>query len=109
MKVTVGICTKNRKQKLQRCLNALAKQSRSIDQLIVLEDTTDQQNFSQSSVQKMFPRLKKTQIKYDTVKFSNIAKSRTALLNMVKDGILIFVDDDVVVTNTSIQKVKTFF
>jgi GT2 family glycosyltransferase len=109
MKVTVGICTKNRKQKLLRCLTALAKQSDSIDQLIILEDTTDQQNFSQSSVQKMFPRLKKTQIKYDTVKFSNIAKSRTALLNMVKNGMLIFIDDDVVVTNNSLQKVKKFF
>jgi len=109
MKLTVGICTKDRSQKLRQCLSSLKKQSQYIDQLIVLEDTSNQHNFSQLSLQKFLGDLKKTRVIYRSVRFSNIAISRTKMVQMVQDGVLLSVDDDVVIGDNAIKKVKSFF
>lgn len=109
MKLTVGICTKDRDQKLGQCLEALKKQCQYIDRLIVVEDISQQQHLSLQLLQKFFGKLSHVILEYRTVKFSNIARSRTKLISMVKDDILVFIDDDVFVGNESLKKVKQFF
>lgn len=109
MKITVGICSKGRESKLIRCLDGLKKQSKFIDRIILIEDISVEQHFDRHRLQSFFKNQENIEFTYNSVRFLNIAKSRQEVLKSVSSGILIFIDNDIVVPNGVIKKVNDFF
>lgn len=100
--VTIVICTMDRPQLLFRCLQKLLKQTNYFTDVLVVEDVTLNQSLSLPKLKKLF-RSHQINCHYQAVKFTNIAKSRQKALELVKNGILIFIDDDVIIGRNSLR------
>lgn len=109
MKLTVGICTKDRGVFLRECLERIAEYSEWVSTVIVVEDISHSQSFSQEELEKIFESSKNTQCLYFSVSFSRIAESRQFLLERAKDDLLLFLDDDVLVGQNALEKAHRFF
>jgi GT2 family glycosyltransferase len=106
--VAVGICTKNRKESLVKCLTSLRGEMKLINKIIVVEDVSDGQFFDLQSLKKVID-FRHVECIYKPVKYCNIAKSRQEIIDAVHQGILIFSDDDIVIEKNTIKKTIQFF
>ncbi len=102
--LTVGICTRNRQDKCLSLLESLEKNEKIIGNIaiVVVEDTSDNQHFSQQSIQKIFKSSNQVKIIYKNVKYQNVSKSRNLILKTANSKFLIFIDDDVCLAKNSI-------
>lgn len=108
LSLSIGILTKNRKNKFLTCILSLKKQRQYIDEIIVLEDREIHipRYCSSSLLRKFFP---KSTVNYEYVSFSNIAKSRNEIKKRCTKDILLFIDDDVIVNHNSLTHVVNLF
>ncbi len=106
-KISVLIITKDRPNKVKRLIECLNKQTRYPDELILVEDTLDQKNFSQTILSGLANNQYKT--KYLSIKARNFSKSRNLSLNYSKGSLLFFIDDDVTIPPDFIQNTIIFF
>lgn len=109
MEVSIAICTRNRQEKLERCLDSLTTQLKYFSELIVIEDTTDNILYSQEKLRRKVGRSSKIKLQYYQVQFGSIPRSRNLALQATTGDILIFIDDDVIASSESIRQVSDFF
>jgi GT2 family glycosyltransferase len=107
--ITIAICSKDRESQLTRCLFRLKKEKKYFDRLLLVEDISDQQLFTVSKLKKIFGNSENITLRYIPVRYANIAQSRQKALDLTPKGVLIFIDDDVLLSKGSVQKVKNFF
>ena len=105
--LAVLICTSNRRDSLQTCLKSLSAQTIFPDHLIVIEKIIDKQTISLSSLKKLFKN--KVKIDYKKITEGNISVSRNIALSLVKEDIILFVDDDVILERQYLEKLLKIY
>jgi glycosyltransferase involved in cell wall biosynthesis len=94
MNISCVIITKNRSRQLKDCIAHLLNQQVLPKEIVVIEDVTDNQFFSSSSLRKYVSKT--IDVQYKKVKNGNYAVSRNSGLNAARSEIILFVDDDVI-------------
>ena len=99
-KVSVLIITRDRLLLLKRCLESLVRQSKLINQIVVVD------NGSRTAVKKIIPRFKKY-FKITCVKEFHQGESfaRNKALKFARGGILVFIDDDCIADRNWLKEI----
>lgn len=104
LKTDILIVTKDRPFLLRACLNSLKKQSFLPNRVIVVD------NSFKGSAKKIIADFKNNfKIEYSLEKKHGEAFARNKALKLVKEDILVFIDDDCVADNNWLKNVVNFF
>jgi len=101
MKTSILICSRNREEKLIRCLSSIKKQTVLPDELVLVEDVAENKFFSQRKLEKFFNG--KLKCLYTSIKNGNYAISRNLSIRKASGDILISIDDDVTIEKQSVH------
>ena len=107
MKLSILICTKDRKTQFLECLRSIAEQTRLPEEIIVIEEASAKSFFSQKFIEDYFHN--KVSCKYFQIKSLNIAVSRNLAVKAATYEILLFVDDDVTLSKDYCQKLINIY
>jgi glycosyltransferase involved in cell wall biosynthesis len=103
--ITVAICTRNRPQLVRALLDQLENQTIEPNQIMVVENTVENQFLSQDFLEKKF-LSKKIKKLYFSVVGKNVAVSRNIVLKKISTDIALFLDDDVLIPKDFLLKIK---
>jgi glycosyltransferase involved in cell wall biosynthesis len=101
--ISVLIITKDRPRLLKNVLNQIRIQTFLPDELIIVENTKDNKYFTKDIIYKHIHR--RIKVKYFEVKKNNYAISRNIALSNARSEIIIFLDDDVIITKNLFKKI----
>lgn len=107
MITSVAVCTKSNVTKhVDKYLKKISDQLSIRDELIIVEDTSDYQQYTLLKLKQLFNNSHG--IIYKKVHHSRIGYSRNLAVNCARGKILIFIDDDILIHDRYIQYVKKF-
>lgn len=101
--ITLAICTRNRQNLLRNLLDQVAALQPLPDELIVVENITENQFVSLPFLRRFFEKYS-VKVKYFTTRGKNVAVSRNIVLKKVTSDILLSVDDDVFLFKKTIDE-----
>jgi glycosyltransferase involved in cell wall biosynthesis len=103
MKICVIICTKDRPKDMTSLLDSFLKQSRKVDQIIIVDG-------SDNPISKIINDYSSLPIKYETLRPPGLTKQRNHGINFVNDDmdIIGFLDDDIVLEEKSFEELEKF-
>jgi GT2 family glycosyltransferase len=99
--LAVLISTYNHRQSLFNCLNSLKNQTYKLDHIIVVETIKDDSIINAQFLSVFFD--KKVKITYKKLSEGSEFLSRNIAMQYVKEDIILFIDDDVIVDNNYIK------
>jgi len=106
MKVSVVIPTKDRPNELKECIEALLKQTRPIDELVIVDGSTSEE--ISDEIKKFISGIRIPCI-YIREREGGLARARNIGARYAQGDIVVYVDDDVILGNDWVEKaVKTF-
>lgn len=105
MTISIAICTRNRYNDLIECLNCVKAQNTLPDQLILVEDVSDQQYFTLKKLKDFFIHTT-IECKYIATTAQVLSASRNLAIRHAHSDIVLFIDDDVIISDDLINKYK---
>ena len=107
MKMSVLICTRNRAQSLQATLECFFQQPLAADEELVIVDNASTDGTKQ--VTEDFIRRFPSQVRYLFEPAPGLSRARNTAIKAAQGDILIFTDDDVLVTTNWLQEIRREF
>lgn len=102
-RVSVAICTRGRAAQLRRALTALAEQTDAPDEILVV-DNAPHDDDTRALVQREFPH-----VRYIAEPIEGLDFARNRALREAREGIVAFIDDDVVVDADWVAATRAVF
>lgn len=107
LSIAIMICTSKRREALFDCLNSVKKQTFLPNRVIVVEKVIDEQTIDKDKLASIFSD--KVATSYKKISAGNISVSRNLALNLAREDILLFVDDDVLLEPKYIEKLLKIY
>ncbi len=105
--LAVLICTYNKKKSLLRCLQSIHEQTVPPNHIVVVEKISEFPTISRKELRSLFKNT--VRVTYVTVRNVNISASRNIAIKHATEDLLLFVDDDVLLDRTYIEKLLDYY